>query len=173
MMLLMTGMAEFGALIKRAREQRGLTGVELAHRIGRQHSFVVRYEKGQPSNLPDPHDFNAFARELGLSKTAMLEAAGYLDPEPASDVLTIPADDPRADLLRMLDGETDVSPHGMRHVAATLLLEAGVDVKVVADTLGHSTTTTTRDIYQHVTERLQRTAAETLGALLEDRASGE
>lgn len=60
------------------------------------------------------------------------------------------------------------SPHGMRHAAATLLLEAGVDVKVVADTLGHSTTTTTRDIYQHTSERLQRTAADTLGALLDD-----
>lgn len=67
-----------------------------------------------------------------------------------------------------LAGVPHVSPHGMRHVAATLLLEAGVDVKVVSDTLGHSTTTTTRDIYQHVTERLQRTAADTLGALLDD-----
>ena len=65
-------------------------------------------------------------------------------------------------------GVPHVSPHGMRHTAATLLLEAGLDVKVVADTLGHSTTTTTRDIYQHTTERLQRTAADALGALLDD-----
>jgi hypothetical protein len=39
--------------------------------------------------------------------------------------------------------------HAARHTAATLALEAGVDVKVVSDQLGHSTTTITRDTYTH------------------------
>ncbi|WP_416223427.1 tyrosine-type recombinase/integrase [Streptomyces hygroscopicus] len=37
--------------------------------------------------------------------------------------------------------------HDLRDVAATLMLAAGVDVKVVSETLGHSDT---RDIYQAV-----------------------
>lgn len=81
MIMTMAGMREFGALIKRAREQRGLTGVELASRIGRQHSYIVRFERGQASNPPDVHDFHAIARELNLPATSMLEALGYLTPD--------------------------------------------------------------------------------------------
>lgn len=56
--------------------------------------------------------------------------------------------------------------HDLRHAAATMLLEAGVDVKVVSDMLGHANSAITRDIYQHVTETMQRTAADTLGDLV-------
>ncbi|MFF0371236.1 site-specific integrase [Micromonospora sp. NPDC005087] len=38
--------------------------------------------------------------------------------------------------------------HDLRHGAATFALDAGVDIKVVSDQLGHSTTTLTRDTYQ-------------------------
>jgi integrase len=37
--------------------------------------------------------------------------------------------------------------YDLRHVAATLALTAGVDVKVVSEQLGHTTTQITRDIY--------------------------
>lgn len=37
----------------------------------------------------------------------------------------------------------DVTPHGLRHTAATVLLEAGTDIHVVRDLLGHSSTTVT------------------------------
>ncbi len=42
--------------------------------------------------------------------------------------------------------------HDLRHGAATLMLAAGVDVKVVSDTLGHSDTRITRDVYQNPRE---------------------
>lgn len=80
MITAMTGMAEFGALIRRARENVGLTGVELAQRVGRPHSFVARIEGGKYSNPPDPHDFDALARELRITKEEMLRSIGYLDP---------------------------------------------------------------------------------------------
>lgn len=41
-----------------------------------------------------------------------------------------------------------------RHGAATLMLAAGIDIKIVSDTLGHSDTRITRDIYQSVLPRL-------------------
>lgn len=50
--------------------------------------------------------------------------------------------------------------HDLRHVAATLMLAAGVDIKVVSETLGHSDTRITRDIYQSVLDDLARDAAE-------------
>jgi integrase len=56
--------------------------------------------------------------------------------------------------------------HEGRHTAATLALEAGVDVKVVSAQLGHSTTAITADIYQHVRRARADDAAEKVAALL-------
>lgn len=56
--------------------------------------------------------------------------------------------------------------HAARHTAATLALEAGIDIRVVSDQLGHSTTTITRDTYQHVRRATHRDAAEKVVALL-------
>ena len=56
--------------------------------------------------------------------------------------------------------------HAARHTAATLALEAGIDIKVVTEPLGHSTTRITQDLYQHVRFRCSQDAAETVVALL-------
>lgn len=44
-----------------------------------------------------------------------------------------------------------VGTHFFRHAHCTLLVEAGVDIKTISERLGHSTTTTTLEIYNHVT----------------------
>ncbi|WFB08210.1 site-specific integrase [Streptomyces sp. LX-29] len=56
--------------------------------------------------------------------------------------------------------------HDLRHGAATLMLAAGVDVKVVSDTLGHSDTRITRDIYQSVLPHVGKSAAEATAKLV-------
>lgn len=56
--------------------------------------------------------------------------------------------------------------HDLRHGAATLMLAAGVDVKVVSDTLGHSDTRITRDIYQSVLPQVGKSAAEATAKLV-------
>lgn len=50
--------------------------------------------------------------------------------------------------------------HDIRHWHATAMLRAKVDVKVIADRLGHSSTRITQDIYQHPVKELDRAAAE-------------
>jgi len=56
--------------------------------------------------------------------------------------------------------------HAARHTAATLALEAGVDIKIVSEQLGHSTTRITQDLYQHVRLQLHQDSAEKVVQLL-------
>jgi integrase len=49
--------------------------------------------------------------------------------------------------------------HDMRHTHATQLLAGGVHPKVAQERLGHSTITTTMDLYSHVTDTMQADAA--------------
>jgi integrase len=54
--------------------------------------------------------------------------------------------------------------HDLRHSAATIALDAGIDIKVVSEQLGHSTTTLTRDTYQSVTKQMHQDAADAVAA---------
>lgn len=68
----------------------------------------------------------------------------------------------------MADAECPgLTPHGLRHATATMLLEEGVPMKVVSELLGHSSTRITEDVYSHVTARLVAEAASAM-----DRALG-
>lgn len=56
--------------------------------------------------------------------------------------------------------------HDLRHMSASLLIEAGTDVRTVAGRLGHADASTTLRIYAHAFEARDRQAAGILGELL-------
>jgi len=58
-----------------------------------------------------------------------------------------------------------------RHLAATRLIAAGVDVRTVAGRLGHARASTTLDIYSHWLPARDREAAAILGQLLDEPAA--
>ena len=48
------------------------------------------------------------------------------------------------------------SCHSLRHTFTTRMCEAGVNIKVIQDTLGHKDITTTLNIYTDVTKELKK-----------------
>ena len=49
--------------------------------------------------------------------------------------------------------------HDLRHTFATASLEHGMDIKTLSTIIGHVSSSTTLNIYAHVTDEMQRTAA--------------
>lgn len=64
------------------------------------------------------------------------------------------------------NGLPNVSPHDLRHTAATLWLEGGATLKDVQTMLGHADASTTMDFYVGVNEESQRRAVEGMEKLL-------
>ncbi len=68
--------------------------------------------------------------------------------------------------LLKISGLPDIRFHDLRHTAATLMLQQGINPKVVQERLGHSDISLTLNTYPHVLPDMQDEAAGKLDELL-------
>lgn len=61
---------------------------------------------------------------------------------------------------------TSIRLYDLRHTTATLLVQAGVNPKIVSERLGHSTIVLTLDVYFHVLSSMQKDATEQLEGII-------
>jgi len=60
----------------------------------------------------------------------------------------------------------DFNFHSLRHTHATMLLEAGANIKDIQKRLGHSRLATTMDTYSHVTEKMKQNTVDIFESLV-------
>lgn len=75
--------------------------------------------------------------------------------------------------LRRRAGVEGVRLHDLRHYVATSLIAAGVDVRTVAERLGHASPYHTLNTYAHFVPASDRAAAELLARILREQATGK
>ncbi|MEU5847413.1 tyrosine-type recombinase/integrase [Saccharopolyspora shandongensis] len=92
--------------------------------------------------------------------------SGRLFTEPNGEQLRPSAVSDRFERLVALLGLPPIRFHDCRHVAATLMLAGGADMKVVQTLLGHASLSVTADLYTSVLPELALSAAEAAAALV-------
>jgi integrase len=68
--------------------------------------------------------------------------------------------------LKKANIRTSIRLYDLRHTTATLLLQAGINPKIVSERLGHSTITLTLDVYSHVLPNMPNDATDQLEQML-------
>ncbi|MGI6569870.1 MAG: site-specific integrase [Caldicoprobacterales bacterium] len=67
-----------------------------------------------------------------------------------------------------------ITPHGLRHTYASILMDQNIDVTAISEQLGHANKTTTLNIYSHKLKKKNKVTSDTMEkTLLEDTSSSK
>lgn len=85
----------------------------------------------------------------------------WMFPSPRKDDLPLDPASVRKHLTTILEraGCRHIRFHDLRHLFATMSLEHGMDVKTLSTVIGHVSSSTTLNIYAHITDEMRQTAA--------------
>ncbi len=118
-----------------------------------------------------PHIKNHPKTDAGIREVPLLDCLANLFEPKTTDELLFPNASGElmrnGNFTRLWDkyrAETGLSitPHQLRHAYATMLYDANIDIKTAQYLLGHANIQTTMDIYTHLSQSRQDTAADIL-----------
>ena len=101
-------------------------------------------------------------------KTEKIKPAFYIFSTEADPMLPIHVTTPTRKIQKFVKRNNlpDVSPHDLRHTAASLALESGAGIKEISELMGHSDIGTTSKFYAALTQEAKRRTVEGIGNLL-------
>jgi integrase len=99
-------------------------------------------------------------------RAAGIEASGWMFTDGGGELIHPHAISQAFERIARRAGVPVIRLHELRHTHGTLLISAGVPVKVVSERLGHATPGFTIDTYQHVLPGMQAEAARTFEQLV-------
>ncbi|WP_234448080.1 site-specific integrase [Virgibacillus salexigens] len=68
-------------------------------------------------------------------------------------------------LMKLMNIDKHITPHGFRHTHTSLLIEAGAGIKEIQGRLGHSDINTTMNIYAHMTKNIEEKTSQKFSEL--------
>jgi integrase len=97
------------------------------------------------------------------------QVSRWLFPSPVKEDSPLDPDSIGRRMHKIMDaaGVKQVRFHDLRHTFATNAIEGGMDPKTLSAVIGHVSAATTLDIYSHVTDNMQKNAAQKIGGFLD------
>lgn len=71
-------------------------------------------------------------------------------------------------ILKLAGLNEELTPHSLRHTHTSLLAEAEVGLLEIMDRLGHKDDQTTKNVYLHVTKKMEKVASQKFGELMKN-----
>lgn len=107
-------------------------------------------------------------KALEIENAPIYKYFGYVFSENDGYPLTLnKLNDRMKRLLKRTTIDKELTTHAFRHTHTSLLIEANVHIKEIQERLGHSSITTTMDIYAQITKDVKRTASEQFSNLMQ------
>ncbi len=120
-------------------------------------------------------DVDVEAKTISVSKS-VCRLKGELLVTPSktqNSIRTVAISQKALEPLKNAGIDESVRFHDLRHTFATVALQSGIDVKTVSNMLGHYSAGFTLDTYTHVTDQMQKAAAQRMQGIMNAALPGE